>query len=267
MTSRIQKAQEAYNNQDTNSSRLIHDEEDRKEQHKEEAGEVVKSIVFGGLDGIMTTFAIVAAAAGAGLTRGVILIIGFANLLGDAFGMAFGDYVSERAEEDHLLKQSKLLEKKIDTEPEIEKARLKDVYISKGFEDADAARIVELLFPYKSTVMSIMMMEEHGSAPDEEGSSGAIKSAVVTFASFMVCGGIPLLAFVFAGNYREASGFDPIFIISIALFGITLFLLGCVKGYISNKNWLLSGLIMTLNGTITTLAAFFIGYGIELKAK
>ncbi|GAM25155.1 hypothetical protein SAMD00019534_083300 [Acytostelium subglobosum LB1] len=266
-SSKILKAKEAYENNDLITSKAVHDEEDRKEPHKEEAGEALKSIVFGGLDGIITTFAIVAAASGAGLSRVVVLVLGFANLVGDAFGMAFGDYVSEKAEEDHLIRQSKMLEKKLDSEPEIEKENLKQLYMTKGFEEDDAARIVELLFPYKSTVMSIIMMDQHGGNPDADGSSGAIKSAMVTFLSFIVCGGIPLLSFVVAGHYQTKSGFDTVFGISILLFGITLFLLGSVKGYISNKNWVVSGLIMLINGSITTLVAFFIGYGIELKAN
>ncbi|KYQ88246.1 hypothetical protein DLAC_10937 [Tieghemostelium lacteum] len=266
-SSKIKKAGEAFANNDIEVSKLIHDAENRKEPHKEESGEFIKSIVFGGLDGIITTFAIVAAATGAGLTRGVILIISFANLLGDAIGMAMGDYVSEKAEEDHIKKETLALEAKLQEQPDQEKRNLAELYEKKGFEQEDANRIAELLFPYRKTVVSIVMMENHGSMVEDEGDNSALKSAAVTFISFMICGGIPLFAYLFSGRYHEPGGFDLIFIISIILFSIVLFGLGCFKGYISNKNWWISGFLMLLNGSITTLVAFFIGYGIEIESK
>jgi len=271
---KFKQAKDAYLNNDVDQSKLIHDkysavadQEDRKEPHKEESGEFIKSIVFGGLDGIITTFAIVAAAAGAGLTRGVILVIGFANLLGDAIGMAMGDYVSEKAEEDQIKKESKLLENEIEQNPEEQKKNLVELYMKKGFSIEDSTRVVDLLFPYKSTVLSILMMENHGAVSEEDDNKGALKSALVTFTSFMICGGIPLLSFLFSGHYGTQGKFDLVFIISIILFSVVLFALGCFKGYISNKNWAISGLLMLINGAVTTLVAFFIGYGIELEAN
>jgi hypothetical protein len=50
---------------------------------------------------VITTFAVVAASAAAGLSNGMILIIGFANLIGDAVGMGVGDFLSSKAEDDH----------------------------------------------------------------------------------------------------------------------------------------------------------------------
>ena len=53
-----------------------------------------KSIVYGGMDGIVTTFAVVAGAVGGNLGIKPILILGFSNLLADGFSMAVGDYLS-----------------------------------------------------------------------------------------------------------------------------------------------------------------------------
>ena len=51
-----------------------------------------KSIVYGGMDGIVTTFAVVAGAVGGNLGLNRFLILGFSNLLADGFSMAVGDY-------------------------------------------------------------------------------------------------------------------------------------------------------------------------------
>lgn len=58
----------------------------------------VKSIVFGGLDGIVSVFALVASVNGSSLPLEVLLLTGFAKLLGDAISMGCGDALSEQAE-------------------------------------------------------------------------------------------------------------------------------------------------------------------------
>lgn len=58
-----------------------------------------KSITYGGLDGIITTFAVVAGANGGNLGLTAIIVLGFSNLLADGFSMAAGDYLSSTTEE------------------------------------------------------------------------------------------------------------------------------------------------------------------------
>jgi vacuolar iron transporter family protein len=61
-------------------------------------GTYIKSIVYGGVDGTITTFAVVSSVVGASLPPYIILILGFANLLADGVSMAAGDFLSTRAE-------------------------------------------------------------------------------------------------------------------------------------------------------------------------
>lgn len=56
--------------------------------------------VYGGIDGIVTTFAVVAGAMGASLGAGIVLVLGFANLFADGFSMAISNYMSESSRED-----------------------------------------------------------------------------------------------------------------------------------------------------------------------
>lgn len=62
--------------------------------------------VYGGIDGTITTFAVVAGSVGAGLDTNVIVILGFANLLADGFAMSIGAYLSANSERDKHPKQS-----------------------------------------------------------------------------------------------------------------------------------------------------------------
>lgn len=58
----------------------------------------LKAVVFGANDGIVTTFAVVAGVAGAGLAPSVIIILGIANMVADGISMAVGDFLGERSE-------------------------------------------------------------------------------------------------------------------------------------------------------------------------
>lgn len=53
--------------------------------------------VYGSIDGIVTTFAVVAGSIGASLSSSIILILGFANLFADGFSMATSNYLSAKS--------------------------------------------------------------------------------------------------------------------------------------------------------------------------
>ena len=63
--------------------------------------EYLGEFVYGGMDGCVTTFAVVAGSVGADLGSSVIIILGFANLLADGFSMSVGAYLSSKSERDN----------------------------------------------------------------------------------------------------------------------------------------------------------------------
>jgi VIT1/CCC1 family predicted Fe2+/Mn2+ transporter len=63
-------------------------------------------LVYGSIDGTVTTFAIIAGAAGAGFSPNIMLVLGVSNVLADAWSMASSNYLSAKSEaqrdgEDH----------------------------------------------------------------------------------------------------------------------------------------------------------------------
>lgn len=64
----------------------------------EEKASYLRDAVFAANDGVITTFAVVAGAAGASFNIGVVIILGFANLLADGFSMASGNYLGIKSE-------------------------------------------------------------------------------------------------------------------------------------------------------------------------
>lgn len=73
--------------------------------------------VYGGIDGTVTTFAVIAGVLGAGLSSQIILILGFANLFADGFSMAVSNYLSSKS-----LHELEKIEKHFD----VKKEALKD---------------------------------------------------------------------------------------------------------------------------------------------
>jgi len=88
--------------------RLIHQQKFEAKNHDEThdaVGDYVKSMIFGGLDGILTSFAIVAGAAGGGLPVQVVMVLGFSNIFADAFSMGMGEYLSSKAHNEFVMKE------------------------------------------------------------------------------------------------------------------------------------------------------------------
>eukprot|EP01112_Ceratiomyxa_fruticulosa_P017108 TRINITY_DN526_c0_g1_i2.p1 TRINITY_DN526_c0_g1~~TRINITY_DN526_c0_g1_i2.p1 ORF type:complete len:285 (+),score=61.91 TRINITY_DN526_c0_g1_i2:522-1376(+) len=260
--SRLELARDAFENNDAQYSKDLHTLkkiEVAKEKHKIEAGETLSSVVFGGLDGIITTFAVVTAAAAAHLTRGTILILGFANLLGDALGMGIGDFISSKAEYDHVKAERRREEWEIENCIEEEKGEMKEIYEKRGLSTEQATEVVDLLLEDKKVFLDRMMVDELGLLPPDEPATAA-KNAGITTAAFFVFGGLPLIAFLAAGEYSLESGFDTVFIISIVLFAVALFFLGCYRGVVTGKRWYITGFLTLFNGALTTGAAWLLGY-------
>lgn len=171
----------------------------------------------------------VAAAAATSLSRGAILIVGFANLLGDAVGMGVGDYLSSKAEDDHWKKERSREEWEMVHLPEEEKKEMREIFQAKGLSEEDAREVVDILFQASQPAfLDVMMIEELGIIPDQSTAS-PWKSGLITFFSFFVLGGIPMLPFLLSGEYNEPSGRDAFFWSAVGLFGVCLFSLGAFK--------------------------------------
>jgi len=95
LSDRFSLARWAYRRKDVEIAKAAHTRE-HLEQSLREYGtrsQYLADAVVGDTDGIITTFAIVAGAAEASLSPGIVIIMGFANLLADGFSMATGNYL------------------------------------------------------------------------------------------------------------------------------------------------------------------------------
>ena len=116
-----------------------------KSENRTNKGSLIKSFVYGGLDGAVTTFAVVAGVAGADLSAGMIMILGVANLVADGISMAFGDYLGTRAENDYIdaKREGELWKARNDAERE--KRDMIELYTEKGISESDAKIVVGIV--------------------------------------------------------------------------------------------------------------------------
>jgi VIT1/CCC1 family predicted Fe2+/Mn2+ transporter len=257
ITRNLEKAREAWLRRDPAASRAAHaaaaPDAAAGERHVG-TGKYIKSVVYGGLDGIVTTFAVVAGVNGASLSAGIVLILGFANLLADGLSMAIGDYLSTKSEQEYRGAERAREAWEVEHYPEGEKKELVEIYEAKGISASDARQMVETVSRHPKAWVDIMMVEELSILPGEE---SPLKNALITFVSFAVFGFVPLITTILARfvPFLARNSFP----VSAGMVAVTLFSLGAVKTKITGRPWLGSGLETLIVGGITAAAAWGVG--------
>ena len=255
LTERYDRARAAFAKKNIEDSKKVHNTIplEPAEQHRT-AGNYIKSAIYGGLDGTLTTFSIVSGVAGAALSPSIVLILGLANLFADGFGMAIGDFLSTKAEAEFQTEERKRETWELENYPEGEKAEMLAIYKSKGIAEKDAKEIIGKMAKHKEAFVDIMMVEE---LRMNESNERPLRNAFVTFLSFVIFGFIPLLIYVLAFLFSFKT---DLFLWAIVFTAITLFTLGAVKTRITQKNWFTSGLEMLIVGGVAAGVSYLIGY-------
>jgi DNA damage-binding protein 1 len=261
--SRSVVARKAFKSGDKELSKLAHETLSSDEQHMKESGQYIKAAVFGGLDGIITTFAVVASVAGANLSTGIVIIMGFSNLIADGISMGFGEFVSMQSEKDYVQAERNREEWEYDNGFEGEVKEMVELYMEKGFSKKEAEGIISVMAGHKDFFIDHMMVQELGMMPPDPEES-AWKSGLVMFFSFLIFGLIPLLSYLAFSTINFPSNKEnALFAIACVLTAVALFALGAIKSKFSTQSWWRSGLWVLLNGTLAAAAAYLIGFGLE----
>jgi vacuolar iron transporter family protein len=205
--------------------------------------------IYGGIDGAVTTFAIVAGVVGAQLPTRVIIILGVANLVADGFSMAASNLSATRAEVQQLEHFRAIEYRHIELDPAGEGGEIRQIFANKGFEGEDLATVVDVVTADDDRWVDTMLSEEYG-LPLEIRSPWF--AAMMTFFAFLVCGAVPLLSYLF--------GVPNPFVWSAVLTGVTFFAVGSIKARWSVRSWWLSGLETFAIGSVAASAAWGIGY-------
>jgi VIT1/CCC1 family predicted Fe2+/Mn2+ transporter len=221
--------------------------------------EYIAEFVYGGIDGAITTFAVVAGAEGASLGISVVIILGLANLIADGFSMSVGNFFSTKANRDIFDRHKTTEYWEVENLREIEVNEIREIYAKKGFKGKLLEQVVEVITSDKDVWVDTMMKEELEMIKDDK---TAVKTASVTFISFILVGAIPLLAYIFVGSDSVLDR-SELFLYSSLLTGTALALVGVLKSMVTERN-ILTGIAETLLlGGLAATLAYIVGDVLE----
>lgn len=224
-----------------------------------EAG-ILKAAVYGATDGIITTFAVVAGVAGAGLSPGIIIIMGLANLVGDGLSMGISDYLGERSEQRHRRYQYAIEEWEIKHIPDEERKELEMYLENHGVAENDRKSLIGIIQKHPRLWSELGFIEEMGVIPALH--TQIWKSGVVTFFSFVLAGFLPLIPYLFLlTNISIDSSYQ--FSLSLLATATALFITGSLRTFITKGRWWINGLEILTIGAIAASAAYLIGSFVE----
>ena len=215
--------------------------------------EYLKEWVYGGIDGVVTTFAIIAGVVGAALSPTIILILGFANLIADGFSMAAGSYSATKADADNYQRLHKREKNHIENHYAGEIEETRQILMNKGFEGKELEQMVKSISKDKDHWIEWMMTEEYGlTLPIQT----PLMSAIHTFMAFIVCGFMPVFPFVL--------GLNGSIIWAMVFSGATFFVIGSLKSIWSIKTWWREGVETLIIGMTAAFIAYTIGHTLKL---
>jgi VIT1/CCC1 family predicted Fe2+/Mn2+ transporter len=256
---RLEKARQAFEKRNLVATKRAHGAktiQEAMEEHGSAGSQFIGNMVYGGLDGIISIFAVVSGVAGATLSSGVLLILGAATLLGDGFSMGVGAYLSMRSEKEYYDRERQRELWEVENFPEGEKRELETIFKKQGYSPADAKKLLEIKAKDKIRWVDAMMIEELGLTRDER---KPFLAAWITFGSFALFGLLPLLIYIIDLIFKTGMPASMLFLISIILSGVALFGLGASKFFITRRNPIRSGLEMLIVGGLAAGVAYFIG--------
>jgi len=162
--------------------------------HESVANGVLRPVVFGANDGLVSNLALVMGVAGASAEPGVIVLAGIAGLLAGAFSMGVGEYISVRSQQELLAYQVEFQRRQLRETPEQERGILKAAYRERGLTEAEAEQFVGRVFAEPEHAVSLLLHEELGLDARSIGSPWA--AAVGSFAAFTLGALVPLVPYL-----------------------------------------------------------------------
>lgn len=235
----------------------MHDNEDKipNEHPHAESYSWLPDFVYGGIDGAVTTFAVVAGVQGASLSLPVLLILGFANLFADGFSMSVGKYLSDKSQLQEYEKIRAIEFKHLKTKTEHEIQEVREILAKYNFKGKDLDRATEIITSDPEAWVDLMMRNEFNLTNEN---INPLKGGLFTFISFVTIGFIPLAAYTFQPLLNLNA--DQAFLTTCAATLGALFIVGLVKARVTMRSYLLAGFETMAIGGLAATIAYLVGY-------
>ncbi|XVE77050.1 hypothetical protein DITRI_Ditri13aG0030700 [Diplodiscus trichospermus] len=241
-----------------NSSSLLSEDGDKGRPREPWNGEIVKSIVYSGLDAIVTCFSLVSSKSASQLTSEDVLVLGISNLGANGISQGVADFFSTRTKNDVAVKERAVTEWDVTNSRRDQHQKLLQRYQNLGMDINDANTMVNILAKYDDILIDEKMKARKGMLPPDQGGEKPWKNGLVTFMSFVVFGAAPLLSFLVLRPFTDND--LVMFIGACFMSALALALLGIARAKIAGKNCPISVTTVLLNGAVAAAAAHFLGW-------
>jgi VIT1/CCC1 family predicted Fe2+/Mn2+ transporter len=223
--------------------------------HRDLRGGGFRAAIFGVSDGLVSNVSLVLGIAGAHPAIGVIRLAGLAGLMGGAFSMAAGEYVSMRGQQEALERELDIERLELRNHPDAEKRELELIYVQRGVSPEVAHRVVAELMASPESALSTHAREELGIDPSALGSP--VQASLASFLTFAIGAFVPLSPFLSGSSTSTAV------LASVALAGLAALLVGVVLAHFTGRSKLYSSTrslaICAAAGGVTYLVGSLIG--------
>jgi len=196
--------------------------------HRDVQGGSARAAVFGISDGLVTNISLILGLSGANPPAGVIRLAGLAGLLGGAFSMAAGEYISMRAQTELFQRELERERQEIHRRPEGELQELVKIYESRGISSELAIQVARQMMADPQMALETHAREELGIHPDSLGRP--VSAAFASFVTFSVGALLPLLPFLFG----HGSG---LVLVSIVIAAIAAVIVGSALSLFTGRPW------------------------------
>ena len=227
--------------------------------HNHQSGKnFLREFIYGGVDGGVTTFAVVAGATGAQFDTSVIIILGLANLVADGFSMSVGSYLSVKAQLEKYRTVMNYEHWGVENIPEMERDEIRTIYRNKGLTGKLLDEVVKVITSNKKIWVEEMMQGEFGMTPEK---TSPLSAGMFTFLSFLLIGSIPLIPFLFPQT-GELVSIAP-FMLTCLLTTLAFVIIGIIKSMVNQTSSFWAVTETVLLGGAAAGIAYYAGYFLE----
>jgi vacuolar iron transporter family protein len=218
--------------------------------HRGIQGGGARAAVFGVTDGLVTNVSVILGAAAANPGPGVVRLVGLVSLIGGAFSMANGEWVSMRAQRELLERELAIEQHEITHRPEGERRELVRIYENRGVEPSVARTLASEMMRTPELALETHAREELGITPGSLGQP--LQAAVSSFCAFALGALLPLIPWLaWHGNGAKFA--------TVIVGVVSALAVGAALSVFTLKSWWRSGIRTLVNASVAAGVTYGIG--------
>lgn len=220
-----------------------------------EGSSYAKSVILGGIDGVMAVVGITCACEGGGVDIKTLMIVVSGVIMAQALNIGIGEYLSSQAHRQFIVAEKRRVMWEYKQNPTQKKQIMTELFEAKGMTRADSVLITRKLSQYERFFVDLMITEELKLVLPEDDDAVLLFDSFVMFFSFAGFGCMPLLAYILVP--LEIIDTEAVLPVALLISAALLFFLGGLKSIFSSVVWAFSSFEAIVMGTAVGAMAYF----------